>query len=164
MTMLGAQLDELSTLSTRLQTTATDVGTVKDQAITLTSTVVGNIVEAAKTALSEINTQMDLMSQTVAASTTHASATQWTGANADRFRQGATEFQTAMGQASTMTNEAFQSFVQTASTMTESLESYVTQLSGSLTSAQESAAQMSGAVEGQRANLDQVMNLGIALS
>ncbi len=162
MTMLGAQLDDLATLSTRLQTTSTDVGAVKDQSVTLTSTVVGNVTEAARHALSEISTQMDLMSQSVAASTSQADATQWTGANADRFRQGAAEFQSSMATASTTTSEAFQAFLQAASTMSESLENYVTQLSGSLMTAQESASQMSSAVESQRANLDQVMNIGIS--
>ncbi len=162
MTMLGAQLEDLATLSTRLQTTSSDVGAVKDQAVTLTSTVVGNVTESARHALSEIGTQMSLMSQSVAASTAQADATQWTGANADRFRQGATEFQTSMSTASTTTEEAFQAFLQTASAMTESLENYVTQLSASLLTAQESATQMSTAVESQRSNLDQVMNIGIS--
>ena len=163
MTMLGAQLDDLSTLSTKLQTTSGDVGSIKEQAVSLTSTVVGNVIEAAKQALGDITTQMDLLSQSVASSSTQAAATQWTGANADRFRQGATDFQSSMTQAGATTGEAFEAFLQSASTMTDSLEHYVTQLASALTTAQESAAQMSGAVESQRANLDQVMNIGISI-
>lgn len=164
MTMLGAQLDDLATLSTRLQTTAGDVGSVQEQAVALTSTVVSSVTESARQALTQISTQMDVMSQSVAASTSQAESTQWTGQNADRFRQGATEFQTAMATAGSTTNEAFEAFVQAASAMSDSLQQYVNQLSTSLVSAQDSATQMSGAVESQRANLDQVMNVGISLS
>ncbi len=163
MSMLGAQLDDLSSLSTKLQATSSDVGSIKEQAVSLTANVVGNVVEAAKQALGDMTTQMELLSQSVASSANQAEATQWTGANADRFRQGAVEFQASMTQAGGTTGEAFQAFLQSASAMTDSLEQYVTQLATALSAAQDSATQMSSAVESQRANLDQVMNIGISL-
>lgn len=164
MSMLGAQLDDLSSLSNRLQTTSGDVGSVQQQAVSLTSRVVSNVTEAAQTALNEITTQMDLMAQSVTAASSQADATQWTGANADRFRQAAMDFQGAITQAGSTTNDTFAQFLSTASSLSAMLETYVSQLSTSLSNAQESANQMSSAVEGQRSNLDQVMNQGLSVN
>lgn len=163
MTMLGAQLDDLAGLAQRLTTTSGDVGVARDNAVGTTSTAVDAIGSASQQALASITSHMEALEASVAGAVTQADSTQWTGANAGRFRGAAQEFHSSMTAGQTATTEAFQSFQASVAAMNETLNTYVQQLSGALTSAQESAANMASAVEGQRANLDQVMNLGMSV-
>lgn len=162
MSMIGATLEDLDGLSTRLQTTSGDVGEVKEQAVGLTARVISEVTASAQQVLAEIGSQMDVMSQSVSAAQSQAESTNWTGANAENFRSGAVEFQTAVNNAGLATNDAFESFKATAHTMSEALDAYVNQLSVALAGAQVSATQMSTSVTNQRNNLESVMNTGIS--
>ncbi len=161
MTMLGAQLDDLSALSTRLHGTSVDVGTARQESVATTTNVVGAVGDAARTALDQISNQMAALDQSVRASVAQAESTQWTGANADRFRGAANEFNGAMQAAQGSVTEAFGSFQASVTTMSETLNDFVTQFSAALSQAEASASEMGSAVEAQRSNLDQAMNIGI---
>ncbi len=162
MTMLGAQLDDLQQLGTRLSVTGSDVAGVRDGAVHTTTQVVTGVHDAAQAALDQILGHMEQLDRTVASAVAEAEATQWTGANADRFRDGALQFQTSMRSAQTTTTETFTAFRATIASLGETLESYSTQLRTALTDAEASCQAMSQAVEHQRSMLDQVMNAGLS--
>ncbi|MEZ5375444.1 MAG: hypothetical protein R2733_02970 [Acidimicrobiales bacterium] len=164
MTILGAQLDDLSRLSQRLTTTAGDVGGSRDGAIRTTTQVVTGVQEAAQAALEQIMTHMDQLGQSVAASVAEAGATNWTGSNADRFRDGATTFQRSMQAAQNTTTDVFSQFRATIASLSDTLDSYAAALGTQLSDAEQSVQQMSQAVDHQRSNLDSVMNTGLAFS
>lgn len=107
---------------------------------------------------------MEQLEASVAGAIMQAESTQWTGANADRFRAAAHDFQAAMMAGQQATSEAFQSFQTSVGLMNDTLGNYVASFSAALTSAQESAGSMATAVERQRMNLDEVMNAGLAVS
>ncbi len=163
MTMLGAQLDDLQSLSAQLTLMGTDVAACRDDSVITASQVITDVTQATALALQQINAHMARLEGSVHAAVGHAEATQWTGANADRFRQGASDFQASMGSGQATTREAFASFQQSAAMMTETLQDFVTGFSAALTEASASAGDMSAAVEAQRANLDSVMNLGLSI-
>ena len=163
MTMLGAQLDDLQALSGRLTVMGADVATSRDDALATTTTVITQVSEATTAALQQITAHTEQLEASVRSAVARADATQWTGANADRFRQGASDFQASLLTGQTTTREAFASFQQSASLMSETLEEFVAGFSAALTQASEAATDMSAAVEAQRANLDSVMNLGLSI-
>lgn len=162
MTMLGAQLDDLSRLSHRLTATAGEVGTSRDGALQTTTRVVTGVQDAAQAALEQIMGHMDQLGQSVAGSVAEAGNAHWTGANADRFRDGAARFQSSMQAAQTSTTDTFSQFRLTIAGLSETLEAYSASLSTALAEAEESTRQMAQAVEHQRAALDQVMNTGLS--
>jgi len=162
MTMLGAQLDDLVALSQQLTTMSGDVAASRDDAVATTSHVIADVTQATATALQQITAHMERLDTSVTTAVARAEATQWTGANADRFREGAHDFQASMSTGRATTTEAFSSFQHSVATMTETLEEFVTGFSAALTDAASSATDMSAAVEAQRANLDSVMNSGLA--
>ncbi len=164
MTMLGAQLDDLASLSTRLNTTAADVGSSREQSVQTTTLVITEVSDAARRALDEISSHMQALDQSVSAAVGQADQTQWTGANADRFRHGAAEFRGAMQSGQAATTEAFASFQASVASMTETLNQFVSEFSTALAHAESSTIEMANAVEGQRANLDQAMNIGLSFS
>ncbi len=164
MTILGAQLDDLSRLSQRLTTTATDVGGSRDGAIRTTAQVVAGVQEAAQAALEQIMTHMDHLGQSVSASVAEAGSTNWTGANADRFRDGASSFQSSMQAAQNTTTDTFGQFRATIGSLSETLDGFAANLGAQLNDAEQAVQQMSQAVEHQRSNLDSVMNTGLSFS
>ncbi len=164
MTMLGAQLDDLATLADQLRRTAADLGATRDGSTSLSQTMVSSTQDAAQTGLSQINEQLAAMSSSVSTSVNQANASQWTGANADRFRDGAAGFQQNIEAGRATTEQAFNDFNTHINALASSLEAYVQSFGAALSGAEESSNQMSGAVEAQRANLDQVMNTGMAFS
>ncbi len=164
MTILGAQLEDLSRLSQRLTTTSADVGGARDGAVRTTAQVVSGVQEAAQAALEQIMTHMDQLGQSVAASVSEAGSTNWTGANADRFRDGATTFQSSMQAAQNSTTDTFSQFRATIASLSETLDAYASSLGAQLSDAEQSVQQMSQAVEHQRSNLDSVMNTGMTFS
>lgn len=163
MALLGAQLDDLAGLAHRLSTTSADVGTARESSVSTSTNVITAVADAAQQALTAITTQMEQLEASVAGAVAQAEGTQWTGANADRFRGAAQEFHGAMSAGQRATTEAFQSFQASVGAMNDTLGTYVQQFGTALTSAQDSATQMSAAVESQRANLDQVMNAGLSV-
>ncbi len=164
MVMLGAQLDDLAALTTRLQTTAGDVGSAREQSVLSTTSVIGEVSDSTRRALEQITSYMQALDTSVSGAVAQADGTQWTGANADRFRVGAADFRAAMQSGQAATTDAFSSFQASVATMTESLNQFVSQFSTALTQAEASAVDMSSAVEAQRANLDQAMNIGLSVS
>jgi len=164
MTMLGAQLDDLQGLSGQLQVMGGDVATVRDGSVATTSQVIGEVTQATATALQQITTHMEHLQTSVQTAVARAEVTQWTGANADRFRQGAVDFQSALAAGQATTRDAFSSFQSSAAMMSDTLQEFVTGFSAALTDASASASDMATAVEAQRANLDNVMNLGLSIN
>lgn len=164
MTMLGAQLDDLQGLSAQLHVMGGDVATTRDGSVTTTSQVIGDVTQATATALQQITSHMDQLQASVQTAVARAEATQWTGANADRFRQSAVEFQTSIAAGQATTREAFASFQSSVTMMSDTLQQFVTGFSAALTDASSSASDMATAVEAQRANLDNVMNLGLSIN
>jgi hypothetical protein len=164
MTMLGAQLDDLQSLSAQLHVMSGDVTTTRDGSVATTSQVIGEVAQATATALQQITTQMEQLQTSVQGSVARAEATQWTGANADRFRQGASDFQSSLAAGQAATRDAFTSFQSSAAMMSDTLQEFVTGFSAALTDASASASDMATAVEAQRANLDSVMNLGLSIN
>ncbi len=162
--MLGAQLDDLQTLSNQLTTMGANVAASRDESLTTTTNVINEISQATATALQQITTHMERLEASVRIAVAKADATQWTGANADRFRQGASDFQSSLLTGQTATQEAFTSFQQSTSLMSDTLQEFITGFSAALTQAADSAHDMSSAVEAQRANLDSVMNLGLSIN
>ncbi len=163
MTMLGAQLDDLAALADQLRRTATDLAATRDGSTTLSQTMVRSTQDAAQTGLTQITDQLSTMSASVSASVSQASAAQWTGANADRFRDGAASFQQNIETGRAATEEAFTDFNTHINALAASLEAYVQSFGAALSGAEDSSNQMSSAVEAQRANLDQVMNTGLTV-
>ena len=160
--MIGAQLDDLSALTTQLQTMGADVASTRDGSVATTTQVITDVAQATATALHQISAHMDQLQTSVQTAVARADATQWTGANADRFRQGAADFQASVITAQATTRDAFASFHASTSLMSETLQDFVTAVSAALTDASTSATDMATAVEAQRANLDQVMNTGLS--
>ncbi|MEZ5341847.1 MAG: hypothetical protein R2706_10460 [Acidimicrobiales bacterium] len=162
MTMLGAQLTT-SPDSQPGSPRHPETSALRDNAVTTTSTAVESISSASEQALASITSHMEHLEASVAAAVSQAESTQWIGANADRFRTAAQEFHSSMTAGQQATTDAFASFQASVAAMNDTLSTYVQQLSGALTAAQEAAAQMAAAVDGQRANLDQVMNAGLTV-
>ncbi len=161
MALLGAQLEDLDNLSTRLTGTAADVEVARSAAVSLTTQVVGDVTSAAQRAHAQIGTEMEALDRSVSDAAREADSTQWTGSNADNFRIAAGEFRSAIGRSEASTNEAFESFKASVESMSTALDEYVNSLSTSLTDASGAAEQMSRAVTDQRTNLDNVMNSGL---
>ena len=162
MAMLGATLEDLSQLAAKLSTTAGDVGATRDATLLLTTEVVDGVTGSATRAHQQITTEMDTLKLSVTDAVTQADSADWTGANADRFREAAMGFGEAMGAAEQTTAETFELFRTSVIAMAESLDLFVQSLSGSLTDAETSAGEMSRAVDDQYTNLDQVMNNGLS--
>lgn len=162
MALLGAQLDDLDNLSTRLTGTAADVETARTGAISLTNDVVADVTAAADRAHTRIGVEMSNLERSVADAAATADATQWTGSNAEEFRGAAQEFRSAIARSEAATNEAFESFRASVESMSTALDEYVTSLSGSLADAGAAAEAMARAVTDQRTNLDSVMNTGLS--
>ena len=108
--MLGAQLEDLSSLAAQLATTTTSIGECQASATGSTDNVVQTVRNAASTVLAQINAQMDALRAAVAAANTSANSAEWTGANAGRFRAAYGDFDTAMRSAETATKDTFADF------------------------------------------------------
>jgi hypothetical protein len=162
MTMLGAQLDDLSDLSVTLTTTGGDVLTAQASATSTTTNVVSEVRSSAQSALAAIRSHLDALLTSVQTSGARAEATAWTGANRDRFTAAYGDFQQAMQAARQSTEAVFAEFQAAVDTMTASLEDYDRQFSSAMGQAEGSVRSMSAAVDAQRTNLDSVMNTGMA--
>ncbi len=162
MTVLGAQLDDLTDLAGRLTTTESEIGGVQTDSTAATSTVVGDVTTAAANALVRITALMDNLRASVDAAATRAADANWTGHNREEFIRGYGDFNAAVAQAEAATRDTFANFDNAISSMTAELEQYQASLSAALADAQGSTASMAQAVEAQRENLDSVMNTGLS--
>jgi hypothetical protein len=163
MSMLGAQLDDLSQLSTRLVTTAGDIDGTNTRCTSATTQVVDSLKTSATTALRAVEAEMQALRSTVDAAQSSTDGAMWTGGNSDRFRSAYTEFNGAMAQAESTTRETFGEFNQYIEQMTAQLEEYVSTFSAALVRANEATNSMSQAVNAQQDALDQVMNAGLTI-
>ena len=162
--MLGAQLDDLHALAGQLDRTGGAIADCQSRSTSDTNQVVESVRTAATTALQRITAQMDALRESVRAANTSASAAQWTGGNAERFRSAYQQFDASMQQAEATTKETFADFNRAIDQMAASLSDYAQQLANSLVNAQSSTQSMSSAVQGPRANLDMVMNTGLSVA
>jgi len=163
MTMLGAQLADLSGLTQRLTATGHEISTCQSNAASATNTVVDTVRRAAADALGRIEAEMQSLRAAVTAAHSQATAAVWTGINAETFRTAYAEFDQAMHQAELATSDTFRSFQANIDTMATELAEYSTRFAASMADAETSTHSMATAVEQQRANLDQVMNTGMAV-
>ena len=161
MTMLGAQLDDLDALSSRLRTTATEIGDTQGSASITSSTVVSEVRTSATNALREITRSMSVLRSAVSASAALAGSTAWNGLNHERFLDAHRDFDGAMASAEEATTEAYADFGAAIDQLSSHIEDYSSSLSRSLEQAREASSSMALAVDRQRANLDQVMNHGL---
>lgn len=161
MSLLGAQLEDLTSLSTQLTTTEGSIGTVQTSTTSETTTVVEGVRTAASTALAQITTLMGELRTAVEAASTNADGANWTGANRETFIGAYGDFNTAMSTAEVATSDTFANFDTSINTMSSELEEFQSTFSLALTDAQSSVSSMATAVNAQRDNLDQVMNTGM---
>lgn len=161
MVMLGAQLDDLDGLAQRLRATGGDIEGARGDAQRTTSTVVDAVQTSSAQARSMIEQVIAELLASVAASADTANGAQWTGHNQTTFLGHHAEFQGAMERAGTATNEAFAQFGQAIDQMADVLVEYEASLALALADAVQASTSMAGAVDAQRANLDQVMNTGM---
>lgn len=163
MTMLGAQLDDLAGLASRLRTTAGDIGDVQQRSTAATLRVVEEVRSAAAAAVNEVSQTMASLRTSVAASAAAAGSTTWSGLNRDRFLDAHQDFDRAMASAEDATTAAFADFGTAIEQMAAGIEAYNNGLSASLSQAGDASDSMATAVEQQRLNLDQVMNQGLGI-
>lgn len=162
MSVLGAQLDDLTGLAGQLTTTEGEIGGVATDSTSTTTNVVGDVTNAANAALTRITSLMDELRRTVDTAARNADAAAWTGANRDRFISGYADFNAAVAQAEAVTRDTFANFDAAIASMAGELEQYQASLTGALSDAQASTNSMARAVEAQRDNLDSVMNSGLS--
>ena len=163
MSMLGAELGQLESLRGQIDRTTGDIGDASTETNRITTDLVSSARQAASTAFGQINTALAALIQSVNTSQSQAASTNWTGVNYATFTGAVGQFQGAMSQAQAATGETFQNFNTAVDTLASDLEDYVRTFQSKLTEAGQSTVSMSGAVQGQRDNLDQVMNTGISV-
>jgi len=161
--MLGAQLEDLTSLAAQLNRTGGSITECQSSATGTTNEVVGAVRQAAEAALAAITNHMESLRAAVAAANAASGSAEWTGANAERFRSAYADFDASMVRAETSTKETFSQFQKAIGDMAQSLDGYAQELSRSLTSARASTDSMARAVEAQRTNLDTVMNTGLTV-
>jgi uncharacterized protein YukE len=162
MTMLGAQLDDLSDLSSTLSVTAGDVTTAQSSAATTTAAVVSEVRASSSAALSAIRAHLETLIASVQTAGARVESTTWTGANRDRFAAAYVDFQQAMQTARATTEATFAEFQTAIDAMAASLEDHDRQFTAAMTTAEGSVRSMGAAVESQRATLDAAMNTGLS--
>lgn len=160
MPMLGATLEDLEALATQLATTTGDIGEVRDHTRTAITAVVDQLRASGQQAVHTARTQMESLRASVEAARARADSADWTGHNADVFRSSYQDFSAAIGRGDQATTAYFDEFNALLDRLGGDTESYVGELATALTNAQASTESMGRAVDGQRENLDQVMNTG----
>lgn len=163
MPTLGATLEDLEALSTQLATTTGDIGEVREHTRAAITSVVDQLRASGQQAVQTARTQMESLRATVEAARSRADGADWTGHNAEVFRSSYHDFSTAIGRAQQATTEYFDEFNALLDRLGGDTEAYVGELASSLTNAQASTESMGNAVDGQRQNLDQVMNTGFSV-
>jgi hypothetical protein len=163
MSMLGAELGQLESLRGQIDRTTGDIGDCGTETNRITNDLVSSARQAATTAFGQINGALSALIQSVNTSQSQAASTNWTGINYEVFSGAVDQFQGAMSQAQAATAETFQNFNTAVDTLASDLEDYVRTFQAKLTEAGRSTTSMASAVQGQRDNLDQVMNQGISV-
>lgn len=161
--MLGAQLEDLASLSQQLHRTSGDVGACQANATATTTSVVDSVRSAAQTAMQRISAELQALRASVTAAQSSTDSAVWTGANGEVFRGAYADFNAAMQQAEQAAAGTFESFQTSIEQMAQALADHAQTFAQALEQARQSTTSMAGAVEGQRANLDATMNTGFSL-
>ncbi len=160
--LLGASLDDLASLSRRLDLTAGDVGAAATATRTLTQRALETIRAATLDARGRLGAELAGLLDAVTAAGATAEQTAWTGANASTFRTGYAEFTAAIRQAEAALAATFDGFEAGIAQMAAALEEHATAFAVAMGDADGAARTMARAVDTQRAALDSVMNQGMA--
>jgi uncharacterized protein YukE len=163
MSMLGAQLEDLSGLSTQLTSTSSEITAVDAAATSSTTQVVDGVRQASNAAKLAIDAHMQTLRETIMNANSRLTATQWTGQNQMTFTSAYEQFNSAMVTAENAAKDTFASFERSITTMSTELEEFVTRFNASMADASASTTSMASAVDAQRDNLDQVMNTGMSV-
>ena len=126
--------------------------------------VATNLRAAVAAAVGDIADAMTGLRATMTASAAAASGASWNGLNRERFLDAHQDFDRSMARAEEATSSAFTDLSASIEQLTSAIEQYTATLGVSLGSAVDAAESMAGAVEQQRANLDQVMNQGLGIA
>lgn len=160
--MLGASTGGLAELVGRLNATSAGIGGSQGNTQRICGQLVEAVRQAATTALTQIQGEMQILRSEVTASATASESVAWTGANRETFIGAYQAFDGSMSTAETATGETFTDFQTTVDGVAAELESYVSEFAASMTSAIESVNGMSGAVQSQLNALEATMNTGMS--
>lgn len=163
MPTLGATLEDLEALSTQLATTTGDIGEVRDGTRAAITAVVERLRAAGQEAVQTARSQMEALRASVDTAQSRADGADWTGHNAEVFRSAYHDFSGAIARGQQATTDYFDEFNSLLDRLGADTETYVGELATSLSNAQTSTESMGRAVDGQRQNLDQVMNTGFTV-
>jgi len=161
MPQLGATLEDLDRLATRLNTSAGAMATENGNVVNTTNAAVADLNTGSTTAMNNINTFMGNLEADVLAVVGEATSTDWTGQNREAFVGNYEQFKTQMDLASGATAEYYGTLQSTIAGMMEELRAYQQQFSTALSAAQTASESMATAVNGQRQNLSDAMNTGM---
>lgn len=160
--MLGASTGGLADLVGRLRGTSAAIGDSQGNTQRICGQLVEAVRQAASTALTQIQGEMQTLRSEVTASATASEAAVWTGANRETFLGAYQAFDASMSAAETATGQTFTDFHTAVDAVAADLEAYVADFATSMASAVESVNGMSGAVQGQLDALETTMNTGMS--
>ena len=163
MSILGASLEDLDQLSSQLRTTATSIDTVGTDTNRSAQAAVAQLRDAGTGAVTATDSHMTALRSAVERAQAQADSASWIGQNAEVFRGAYHDFNGAMARAEDATKTYFADLQRVLEQLGVDTEQYIGELSAALGHAQESTASMAQAVDGQRDNLDQVMNTGLRI-
>lgn len=161
--MLGADLASMEALGSRLDATTGEIGDVSADAERVAQTVVDEMTQTFETAMSQINSAMELLNSSVQAMVSQTDTTEWSGVNADTFQEASVQLDASCRDISSETGAAYEEFKGYSAALSDSLQQFQGSLSTNLTNAADSTQSMSSAVAAQAQALDTTMNTGLSL-
>jgi len=161
MPQLGATLEDLLGLRSRLETSSSEIAANNDSTQATTSQTVSTFNDQSSATRSQIEGFMAALRADVGDVANQALGTDWTGQNREGFVANYDTFQAEMTNAANATDEYFTQLAATVTEIMAQLEEYQTTLSAALIAAQDASQSMSVAVQGQHDNLDAAMNTGM---
>lgn len=160
--ILGAQTNELAELAGHLTQSATEIGGVRGETEANAQTTVEEMNSTLVRALTAVNAATDSLRTSVSQSHGRLNSTTWTGGNRDNFNQAYANFDASMHQLETVIQETYSNFQAQAAQISSMIQEFQTRVSAELVNAESATTSMSAAVNSQRENLEQVMNVGIS--
>lgn len=161
MPTLGATLEDLLGLKTRLESSAGQIADNNENTQATTRATVSTFNDQSQSTRAQIEGFMAALRADVTEVASRAMGTDWTGQNREGFVDNYETFRAEMDNAAAATEEYFGELAATIGEITAALDEYQVSLSGALMAAQEASISMSGAVQGQHDNLDAAMNTGM---
>ena len=161
--MIGASIDDLNGTSTNYQgfsETARSSGTT---VVATALRAVGNIEAETNSAEASIIDALENMRTGMTNANSSMQGAQYVGRNADVAREASNNLDRRVAQAVNEVTDAFQDFRTRISALGGELEGIASNFDGYATQVAESGAGMSRAMNDQAANLDAVMNGGLAV-